>query len=175
MSRSDYQANKGAPITDKDARVIGKELEKIHEKNGYLTPVMVVDRASRKNSKLHRYFDWDDESAAKKHRLHYARMMMGWIVVVEYEASIEDAKPIRAFYNVNKEGEGRRYVTLEAVRSSEDYYQQVVQHAMKEAQGWAERYRAYSVLTPIVEVIDKIVEEKKAEDKQQAFTEKATT
>jgi len=107
--------------------------------------------------------------------LHYARMMMGWIVVVEYEADIKDAKPIRAFYNVHEEGDGRRYVTLEAVRSSEDYHQQVVQHAMKEAQGWAERYRAYSELTPIVEVIDKIVEEKKVEDEQQAFNEKATT
>ena len=167
MSRHDYLARRGAPISDKDARVIGEVLERLHERHGYLDPEMVVSTASNPRSRLHSYFDWDDESAAMKHRLHYARMMMGWVVVLEYEATVEAAVPIRAFYNVASEDEGRRYVTLEVMRSNEDYRTQVVEHAMREAQGWASRYRAYSELSHIVEVIDRTMEERKAEKDNQ--------
>lgn len=134
---------------------------------------MVVDAAKRPSSPLHKYFDWDDSDAATKWRVHQARMMICW-VTVEVKDSPK-SEPVRAFYNVHDaeepaEGEerGRGYVTLENVMDNEDYRRQVVEGALREAEGWANRYRAYRELRPVTKAVDAFVKEWNEKEKAKA-------
>jgi hypothetical protein len=53
------------------------------EGEGLLSPHRVVEYASNPETALHSRFDWDDETAGPKWRLHQARMMIS-VLVVDY-------------------------------------------------------------------------------------------
>jgi len=55
--------------------IITHELKAL-ERDGRLYPADVVNAARPKSSPLHRYFDWDDRSAAEKYRLDQARALI---------------------------------------------------------------------------------------------------
>lgn len=163
MSKPEYRARKGAPINDRDAQKIGNTLAKLEERYDHLTPELVVERASYKTNPLHDYFEWDDEDAATKWRLHKARMMMGWVVTVEYEATVEGGdEEIRAFVHVHDKDDGPIYVSLNTALENDDYRAQIINEAMRRAKSWANTYRAYLELQPIVKIIDASVEKAEA-------------
>lgn len=70
----------------------------LHREHGHLTPALVVDAATPEDSPLHRYFDWDDSSAAHKWRIEQAREHIR-SVRIRY---VENDKPktTRAFVSV---------------------------------------------------------------------------
>lgn len=76
-----YKAKPGSWFTDHDAEIIGPELEKLIG-SGKGTPDEIVKSASKPESPLHRYYDWDDAIAACKWRKQQARLMVNAIVVV---------------------------------------------------------------------------------------------
>lgn len=45
----------------------------LHREHGVITPALVVEAATPADSPLHRYFDWDDSTAAHKWRIEQAR------------------------------------------------------------------------------------------------------
>ena len=155
MSKT-FVAVKGSHLTDAQAQVIGEETAAILDASGSITPRMVVDIASKKNTRLHGFFEWDDAEAADKHRLEQARHLMRSIEVYYTLEQTEEAKPLRALYNVVVDGEDRGYVSLDEVISNDGYREQVIEKAQKEMRGWAGKYRQYKELSPIVEVIDKM-------------------
>lgn len=56
------------------------------DEQGLLLPSTVVEFAASEDSPLHKHFDWDDASAASKHRIHQARVLInGWRITVEHE------------------------------------------------------------------------------------------
>jgi len=148
-----YRARPNSIYNDGDAAVIGPVLTRIEGRDGSIQTEAVVEEASGKNSPLHDYFDWDDKSAARKHRLQQARVMIG-AIVVEYVAVSEERPPLRAFYSVETPDAGESYVSLEKVLSDDDYRKQVVEKARKEAKAWAERYRAYKEFGKVIKTID---------------------
>lgn len=64
-----------SPLKDVDAKVIGPELLNIMKREK-LTDQAVVERARDEKSKLHKYFEWNDQIAAEEHRLGQARQMV---------------------------------------------------------------------------------------------------
>ena len=75
ISLREYFASAGSAFTKADAEVIGPQLEVLAE-DGDVSERNVVDIARSENSPLHRFFDWNNESAADKFRLHQAGTMM---------------------------------------------------------------------------------------------------
>jgi hypothetical protein len=147
--RKQFKARAGYPITDKDAQIIGTALDQAFP-NQQVTAEAVVDLAQKKNSPLHRYFDWNDQSAAHKYRLSQAAKIIK-AIVVEIEG-----QEVPAYHHVFiQEMDESQWVTIEKARDTENLWKQVVAQALKEAESWAERYQIYKELTPIVEVINR--------------------
>jgi len=152
MSKT-FVAVNGSHLTDGQAQIVGEETAAILDASGQLTPRMVVDVAMRNDSRLHGFFEWDDVEAADKHRMDQARYLLRSIEVYYALEETEEAKPLRALYNVVVDGEDRGYVSLDEVISNEGYREQVIEKALKEMRGWACKYRQYKELTPVVEAI----------------------
>ena len=153
--RKQYKAVPGSQLSDADAEVIGEELDLIQKVDKKIVPERVVEVAQNETSRLHKYFNWDDEDAAHQYRLEQARHLIRSITV-EYIVEKENKETIRAFYNVADEENKHAYVSLESVMSNADYRQQVIEKALREAEGWANRYRQYEELEEIVRAIDGI-------------------
>ena len=68
-----------------------KELQRIRDKYGSLTPEKIVHESRSKKAVLHNYFEWDDDKAAFNWRLQQARTMINNIEVTV----ISDGEPIQ--------------------------------------------------------------------------------
>lgn len=126
-----------------DAQVVGEELEAITNKHGTLNPHVVVKAAERKSSPLHKCFTWDDASAADKHRLHEARMLIGSVMVVTQHVD----EPVRAFHSVkvttsngDDDTSERSYVPLDIALSDDDYRRQILEQAARDLHTWRRKY-----------------------------------
>lgn len=121
---------------DADPEVIGNELERIRsENNGRLMPPTVVEQARNRRSPLHRYFEWNDKTAAEAYRLDQARTL---IRIVQIEDSESDKPPRRAFVSVNDDG--KAYRGLNEVLSSQSLQLAVLVSAEKELRAFESRY-----------------------------------
>jgi len=149
-----FAAVAGSHLTDGQAQVIGEETELIMKERGHLTPQAVVDSASKNESRLHGFFEWDDAVAADQHRLTQARYLLRSIEVYYVLDEAEEAKPMKALYNVISAEDERVYVPLSEVVSDDNYRAQVIEKALKEMKSWACKYRQYKELSPVIKAVD---------------------
>jgi hypothetical protein len=102
---------------------------------------------------LHRFYEWDDRKAAEKWRIEQAKYHLRVILCI---VEIPDSKgrpestPIRKFFNVTVHGgerdeqeDERGYVTIEQVRKTPDFLNEVIEDAERQLLGWRERHRVY--------------------------------
>lgn len=68
-----------------DPEVASKELMRLATKHKALTPRIVLEAARDPANPLHAAFDWDDQEAAEKWRLHQARALIRSVRVVVEE------------------------------------------------------------------------------------------
>ena len=135
--------NSGRTKYSVDAQAVGEELEAISNKHGTLNPHVVVKSAERKSSPLHECFTWDDASAAEKHRLHEARMLIGAVMVVTQHVD----EPVRAFHSVKvttsdggDDTSERSYVPLDIALDNDEYRQQILEQAARDLNTWRKKY-----------------------------------
>jgi len=161
-----FKARKGSRITDKQAQIYGECLEKIAEKKGVITPPDVVEEAKSETSPLHDHFEWDNEAAAEKYRLHQARNLINSIIVVVEtpEERIEE----RAFFNVRIRRESQEpeeaeieqaYVPVSVVVKEKPLRDQILAQALREIDHWEKRYNNIRELSPIFDAIDLVFEQ----------------
>ncbi len=93
--RKQYQARPGFHVNDKQAQDIGDTVDGLKTK----TKEEFLKAASKKRSPVNSLFNWDDESAARAHRLSQAGYFMRAIVEIE----IETKEPVRSFHAVEFE------------------------------------------------------------------------
>lgn len=142
-----YRAAAGATFSQKDAPVIGRELEKLGTS---ITPIAVVTAAKSKSSPLHPLFEWDDLVAADRFRLVQARNIVNHLEVVVVN-SAGQKENIKAYFSqsVDTEDENgetlaeRRYLHIDIVKSSPIAAQNAVEMAKTELLGWKQRYSQY--------------------------------
>ena len=140
-----------------EAQVVGEELENIQKKRGILTPEVVVKEASRKTSKIHGCFEWDDAKAANAHRIDQARYMLRSIeVVVERIEGDSGTLEIRAFHNVENEASEKVYVTLAQAKENEGYWNQVKEKALSEIKSWQSKYSSIKEFEVIFNAIAQV-------------------
>ena len=131
------------------------ELENLEKRyNGMLTPKDIVREASSSRSPLHNWFDWSDNEASEKWRLHQARVLMGKIkVTIMFEGT---TKEYRKYLNVNVKGEqGRFYVPTSNILKNPDMKEQVLKKALQEVTYWERAYADYQELEDIFKGITK--------------------
>ena len=81
-----------------DAEIVGVELERIRSLTGGLKPKDVVKKARPKRSPIHKAFEWDDDVAGEKYRVHQARNLIRAVRVVVDDGSDE---PMPQFVHIN--------------------------------------------------------------------------
>jgi hypothetical protein len=121
---------------DADPNVIGNELERIRSgSGGRLTPPAVVEEARNRRNPLHRYFEWNDKTAAEAYRLDQARTL---IRIIQVEDTDSDKPPRRAFVSVNDDG--KAYRGINEVLNSQTLQLAVLVAAERELRAFEARY-----------------------------------
>lgn len=87
--RDSYRTPKGV-----SAEVAAEELAAIHEREGALTPPVVVEAARPKDATLHPVFEWDNKKAAEAYRINQARNLIRAVEIVTTTDGKESAAPV---------------------------------------------------------------------------------
>lgn len=146
MYNKSYKARRGDYLirSDDEAQEVGKYLEKQFP-SGSITAEAVLQVAKKRDSLLHKYFEWDDKKAANQYRLKQARGLIRAIVIVQ-----DNGQEIPAYHNVRLEADNSySYMGLDQCLNTPQLWNQVLQTAVNEATYWAERYKSYKELEPI--------------------------
>ena len=149
-----FTATKGAPFSHNKCQTYGEYLDNIEQKEGFITPAIIVKKSKAKKSVLHDYFEWDNSAAGTQWRLQQARNLMNHIEVT----IISNDKPsetIKFLHNIRivPESKDREYISVSSVVQSADYHSQVIDKALVEVKAWKKRYKQYSELTKIFDAI----------------------
>lgn len=138
-----YAAVLGAPLSDRDAVRIGNRLEQLYKKAEHLTPEVVLEDARRPRSPLHKYFEWDDSSAAESWRLNQARALVRSVRVVFESDDKEVSHDMRAFISVVGEDKKRVYMPSVEAMADDEIFEQVLQQLTRDINGLKKRYAKY--------------------------------
>jgi len=150
-----YRFRQNSPYKNKDAKTVGHYLnEKFPDNN--VTPTAVVELAKVSTSPLHEFFDWDDKTAAEKHRLHQARQLISALYV-----ELDNGTQIRAYENVYIEmNDTNSYTAIGDIQNAPELYEQVIESALKELEYWKFKYEKYqSYFGRIFSEIDNVMAE----------------
>jgi hypothetical protein len=136
---SKYRARKNAKISNKEAEKIGRFIEKIFPNRQY-TPYDIISVAEPKNSPIHKYFDWNDKSAAAKYRVEQARDLIQCIVQI---TKTGDEIPLAVSVVVCDEDGNTHRTYMDTRRAVEniDSWGQVMEDAIQGLQSWRFRFQ----------------------------------
>lgn len=109
------------------------------EVNGLLSAQDVLNHARDESNPLHRFFDWDDSTAAEKHRLGQARSLIQ-SYEIEFIGADQIAKVVRGYVSVQVPQVGRTYARVEAVLSDAVLREQVLDALRGELSALRRRY-----------------------------------
>lgn len=161
-----FRAQRGCRFSHNDAERIGPELIRLKNANGgVITKSVILESATEEDSILHQDFEWNDETAAQKHRVEQAGYMLRSIMIVWDEADPNDdtvtvEKEFRMFHHVHAPAadsdtdvdsvtEARQpnsvpvYVTFPDVVNNPDYSAQVIADAERYLQQFSNKYQSY--------------------------------
>lgn len=146
-----YSARTGSPYSDRDAIRIGGFLEKKFP-DGIFTAAQVLELARSRTSPIHRYFEWDDNKAAERHRLRQASSLVTCLIVeVSGEKVRKYCTPVVVVGQPKK-----HYYDIDRARKNPDIWDQVLTGALEQAQLWAKRYERLKELAPIRSSIKRV-------------------
>jgi len=151
-----YRARPGGILKDDEANVVGREMDAMCHEEVPVTGHTVVERASSSRSPLHKFFDWDDESAASKQRVEWARLLIRSVM----EVDLKTRKLGRHSYNViYEQTEEREYVKRKVIKKGgseqnqvqKSFYQRIVSVIDEvEAFGFERTDRAWKAIVTAV-------------------------
>ena len=159
-----YSVKKKSVVPQARAQEIGEYIEDLEETMN-ITPHNLLDDAQRRDSKLHEFFEWDDDRAAGEYRLHQARQIVNHFEIAIVDLQTEEESTTRAWHSTfiaqtddgdNGDGMIRAYVNTLRVFDEPDYKAQAVENALCEINGWRRRFSIYSELEPIFIGIDEV-------------------
>lgn len=159
-----YFAVIGSGLTDKDAQIIGPEIERLEEA-GLSTPKGVREAARPEDSPLHEYvFDCETDEAAEKHYLNRAGHILRSIQVeVTYSRGgqpvthrMRSHRPVWIEHPGDEEPpRERRYVSIMRIRQDVELSVQVWQDGLRQLQLWRSRFKELDdVFGPVFRAIE---------------------
>lgn len=152
MTRVIYGWRSGSRI-NLDPQAAGEAIERLTKRhNGVLEASDIVEAARPETSPLHDHFQWDDAAAAELYREDQARELVRSLTIDVSRSNLE-ARPIRAFVNVETGGE-RGYVPTVTAMSSAELRLQVLARAWDELEAWRARHAELTEMARIFSAID---------------------
>ena len=135
------------------AEAAGKELEKMEQKHGHISPEIVLDESRSKKAVLHGLFEWDDKKAAEKYRLTQAGGIIRNLVVVLDEQKSQE--PVRAYVNVVPEQPARRgeFINIASAMMNESTRELTLEQAKRELKEFEKKYSNLSELADVFAAI----------------------
>jgi hypothetical protein len=142
------------PKLEKNFAKYRAELDKLEKKyNGRLNPHDIVREAEDMTNPLHGWFDWNDETASEKWRVHQARLLLNSIKIkVQFEDGFKEYKKYLNVTFVSTNGKKKVnnfYMDSKAVMNDEQLKNQVITKAVREAEYWQRAYNDYQELEDI--------------------------
>jgi hypothetical protein len=133
-----------------------KVLDGIKKRKGKLLAADIVDTARDEDSPLHRYFDWDDSSAAEKYRLWQARQLIVTVHLLNDGLS----GPTQMYYSLGADRRaGGGYRDVRDIIASDELRDELILTASRELAAFKERYqRVKRDLAEVFEAIDHLEE-----------------
>lgn len=158
-----FFAAKGTRFSDKDVQVAGKFLYSRYSST--FTPRDVLEAARPKSSPIHKYFDWDDKTAAEKYRLEQARRLVRAItIVVEDVQTRAFTSPIKVSVDNGKFTKG--FFRVDKAIGNPDIWDQVLTRALEELESFELKYRNLKELKPVFSALTQIKERRKWQQKR---------
>ena len=126
-----------------------KIMDEINEIGETVEPSEIVYKARNENTELHKCFEWRDDIADEKFRLHQARNILCNLV---FEVKDEEKKfePIRLMYKTT-ENEG--YKSINLIMQKPDEYKALLNRAYSELQAFKNKYKMLKELKDIFDLI----------------------
>lgn len=128
-----------------------EELQALYEAHGDLTPSMVVEAARPEDHPLHGRFEWDDEKAGDKFRLHQARQLIRSVrirVIVEDDPS--QNYDVRAYQMVRRSDGTHSYQSTAEVVQDPFISRLILANMEREWRALRERYEQFHEFWKIV-------------------------
>jgi len=132
-----------------DPNVVGKTLHAIKQRTGELTPTVIVEAAMSEKSPLHRYFDWDDSTAASKWRLQQARFLVCSVVTVSVDG--EETTPVRSFVSVDN-----NYESLQVVMSDDGMRSQAIIDVQSAIKSLRDKLKSFEEFADVLAALEQV-------------------
>ena len=128
------------------AQVAGERIEAIRrERGGWLSPHDVVEDARPPDSPLHPAFEWDDQRAAERYRVHQARTLLQRLVVVR-----EDGGEVQAVVSLHRARDDwgwthreASYTSIEVISQDADLTDELLDQAAGDIEAFVARYERF--------------------------------
>lgn len=122
-----------------------QELQEIYDQHNKLTPALVVDVARDPSHPLHGRFEWDDETAGEKFRLHQARQLIRSVKIrVINEDDPGQNYEVRAYQAVRTSAGTTAYQSTLELASDPFMSRLVLASMQREWQALRERYEKFN-------------------------------
>jgi hypothetical protein len=165
-----YQFREGSRFPGKP-QAAGEELERIADiHGGKVIPGDVRDESRPEDAVLHRFFTWDDWTAAELHREEEARRLIRSIVRIEHVPGEPEPRPLIAYVHVRTPEGEPCYMSTATVMSDEQLRAQAFADALSQLNGWRNRYGHIHELQGVFEAINLAAQQEAA--KQEAAERK---
>ena len=138
------------------AQEAGEEIESCKNKDGFITPEAVVEKAQSETSVIHGCFEWDNKNAAERYRIYQAGELIRNIVTVAVKENERSDASVRAFVNIKGETE-RGYKVITAVIDNPNEYEYMLTCAKNELRAFTQKYAALEELRRLMSAIREVL------------------
>ena len=130
------------PLYKVSAQEAGDHIEKLDRIHGEVTPQILLDDSRPEDALLHPCYEWDDEKAAEKYRLHQSKMIIGNLVCVSVNDDDQTLpEPVRAFISVNDRNEKAKYRPTVIALSDAEMKKKAFENAERELEMFQKKYK----------------------------------
>lgn len=126
------------------------------ERNGRITPELVLSEAVKPTSPLHDHFEWDDTKAAHRWRLVQARELIR-SVKVRITSENRNISVVRYVRDPEAEATEQGYVALQQLQKEPHAAQVAVQYEFTRAEACLIRARKVAAALGLEEEVDSVV------------------
>lgn len=133
-----------------NARQVYEEIQTLGDS---YTPYDIVELAKDPQTELHKCFEWDDTTAAKKWRIHTAKQICCSLKVVVTQ---ENKEPV-AYRLIQADKEEKVYKPVVFTVRHEDDYARLLRQAKEELAAFKKRYKSIVELESVIDEIDRII------------------
>lgn len=126
--------------------------DELHQIGDEFTPEDIVEAAKDATKELHKCFEWDNDAAADKYRLHQARLITSNLVFRKETEEDEDEPVLVRVFNKTEQTGG--YKPPERVFTQADEYEKLLQRATAELHQFKLKYSMLKELDYILSLIE---------------------